>query len=656
MPSKPRWKLSDAYLAVPLEGSVSMGVLQACVVARREPDPVAGHFVTLREEADARVLLGCLLDAGGRVHRWLEMAFQDIDRVARGLHGARQAVTNRLLDDRWQSNVEACDAVPDAPLFRIGWEADHPAPTYVDLKTGSCVTPGQGGSQGETAGAWRLCVDDAALTAAGLPAYGGSLHRYWRAGTTGSFAPTSADAPTNDRCVTREQALMTISTAPALNPGAGLLRIREHLPLMYESFIDVLGGEAWEGVRHGRQAIDLGPDLDEPMVIPEGHLLGEDWLFQGRHGRAGRIIETLHLKIRMLGDAIAAVHRHVRMTQAPLLNLNADSFRVRLATQSAGLPRLWAASAVLVDPGAAIRLPIRGTDTAYFARGQDGLTVYHPVSAAAAPSGRGVVRLRGAVSDTDKETILEGTFDTQERFTCARNDLVWLRLTVRDKPVDLYARFDEQAAMASGEKRFRTVPHQFSTDLRSALKDAAGIPLGNVPFEVVPLLTSPQDMYALGVLGVRTLLVNRDNTLPVALDELLSLARQLQVEYDEHTPLRERIATIMARDPRWQDSLGPHRLLRQSMDPAEARDLIPAELWYDVLATLVRLFPGAGPDSHCRDFADAPSGGIHRIFDPVLKNVGDLIVKSRSLIVIDWRFNREIHAVLRQIGLGIGAR
>lgn len=92
------------------------------------------------------------------------------------------------------------------------------------------------------------------------------------------------------------------------------------------------------------------------------------------------------------------------------------------------------------------------------------------------------------------------------------------------------------------------------------------------------------------------------------------------------------------------------------MDPAEARDLIPAELWYDVLATLVRLFPGAGPDSHCRDFADAPSGGIHRIFDPVLKNVGDLIVKSRSLIVIDWRFNREIHAVLRQIGLGIGAR
>lgn len=653
MAPTPRWKLPDAYLAVPLQPGVATGVVRPCVVVRREADPVAGHLITLREETDARVLLGCLLDTGGRVHQWIEVAVQDIDRVARGLRGAREAVSNRSLDDRWIANVDACDGVPGAPLYRTGWETDHPSPSFIDVKSGSCVYPTEGAAAPQP---WRLCRDDATLLAAGLPTYSGSLHRYWRAGADGPFTPASANAPVNDHCLTPDQTLSNLKGLVPLNPGAGLIRVREHLPLTFESFADVLGGEAWEGVRHGRQPLDLGPDLDDPMVIPEGHLLGEDWLFQGKHGRAGRMVETLHLKIRLLGDAIAAVHRHVQATQSPLLNLNADSFRVRLAARSAGLPRLWTASAVLVDPGAAIRLPIRGTDTDYFARGQQGMTVYHPVSAATTPTGRGVVRIRGAISDTDKETILEGTFDTQERFTCARNDLVWLRLTVRDQPVDLYVRFDEQAAMASGEKRFRTVPHQFAPSLRTALRDAAGIPLANVPFEVVPLLTAPQDMYALGVLGVRTLLVNRENTLPVALDELLSLARQIQVEYDEHTPLRERIGTIMNRDPRWRESLGPHRLLRQPIDLTEAQDLIPAELWYDVLGALVRLFPGIGPDSTCRDFADAPTGGIHRIFEPALKNISDLIVKSRSLIVIDWRFNREIHMVLRQIGVGFGAR
>jgi len=59
------------------------------------------------------------------------------------------------------------------------------------------------------------------------------------------------------------------------------------------------------------------------------------------------------------------------------------------------------------------------------------------------------------------------------------------------------------------------------------------------------------------------------------------------------------------------------------------------------------MFPGAGPDSTCRDYGDAQPGGIHKVFDRATKDVDDLLVRTRSLIVIDWRFNREIHAVIR---------
>jgi hypothetical protein len=90
------------------------------------------------------------------------------------------------------------------------------------------------------------------------------------------------------------------------------------------------------------------------------------------------------------------------------------------------------------------------------------------------------------------------------------------------------------------------------------------------------------------------------------------------------------------------------------MTPGEAMDLIPAEVWFDVLAAVVRLFPGMGPDSLARDYGDAPQGGIHKVFDPVVEALDDLVLRTRSLIVIDWRYNREVHAVVRKCLVGLG--
>jgi hypothetical protein len=72
-----------------------------------------------------------------------------------------------------------------------------------------------------------------------------------------------------------------------------------------------------------------------------------------------------------------------------------------------------------------------------------------------------------------------------------------------------------------------------------------------------------------------------------------------------------------------------------------------------VLAALVRALPGVGPDSSCRDYGDAPSEAPQRVFHRLASDLAHLLVRTRSLIVIDWRYNREVHAVLRKYLTGV---
>jgi hypothetical protein len=300
-----------------------------------------------------------------------------------------------------------------------------------------------------------------------------------------------------------------------------------------------------------------------------------------------------------------------------------------------------------------VALPIGGSDTQYFLRtSEPGTSIYQPESATEPARGSGTVRIREIMAESDEVTILTGTLVTQERLEFSRNDLLWLRMEMRGGHFDLYVRLDETQAMAAGEWRFRSIPLRLIDSIREMLNEAQGVPISNVRFELLPLLSTPHDLYACGVLAVRSLLVDADNSLPVALDETMSLAKQLAVEYEESVSLRDRIEAIFLRDPRWLESLGPQRLTHRECTARDALDLVPAELWYDTLGMVVRMFPGLGPDSICRDFADAPIGGIHRVFEPVWTDLESLLRRTRSLIVIDWRYNREISSVIRRYGIG----
>ncbi|UCD74782.1 MAG: hypothetical protein JSV91_13460 [Phycisphaerales bacterium] len=646
-------KVPDGYCVVPIDPDQEEAALRICVLFRTEPEKAGGRFVILRNMLLGRAILGCVVDSGGTVQDWVEIWLQDVSGLSGSPAVIRDCYSNDVADRQWEEQFQAARAAGAGQIVSMGWESRHPLPVFVDVKRRVAVHP----CESKSGQVLQLCEDEALLAKKGLPGYRSSIHRYLfvpELGEDSPFVPTASDAPRNEATVEFDQAVAEAGDLEPLNPAAGLLHARRYSPIDLESFADVLGGGRWSGVFHGASQMPLGEFLRELSQASALQRLAEGHLLLGGDGQAGRLIEVFHLKLRLLADAVAAVRAAVRATQRPLLNVSADSFRVGLGEAGQGLPFLWMATLALAEPGEAVELPIEGSELKYYLLGRgERASIYRPASGQIPVRDRGVVRIRQTVSEGEDAIVVEGTLQTHERLHLAANDLLWMRLRLGSGSVDLYSTVDAEQAMATGEVRFRSVAQRFDDKCRAELKALEGVPVNGVPFEVVPLLSTPCDLYALGVLAARILLTHPQQSLPVALDELLSLARECAEYYDEGVSLAVRVKGIMDGDERWARSLGPHRLVHEEMTPEEAFSYVPLDLWAETLAMMVRMFPGVGPDSVCCDYGDAAPGGLHKVLEPAQNQLEDLLVRSRSLIVVDWAANREIHAVIRRCAVGL---
>ncbi len=637
--------IPDGYSAIPIQESELSAMVRLCVLTRQVPDPAAGYLVLLRDLPDARVYLGCLTDAGGRLREWAELWFQNVDGLESSLPAVREAFSNHAMDERWANIAKSFAALNPRRFIQTGWETKHPLPTFLDLSRKQPVHPGTPGNR------WELCQDDAALQAAGLPTYGTSLFRYlYQPGSKESgFIPVVSGAPTNTATRPLAEALKGIPDSIPLNQQGGVLMAHSYSPLSYEDFVDLLGGKAWKGLEHGKHVLNFDGVYRSLGDWTQMQQSGSH-LFLGGQGRAGQFVEAFHLKLRLFVEAVTLVRAFVAQQQLPLLNLAADSFNVSLREVGTKLPFLWTAECELVKPSEAFALPVESSDLRYFIRARaSGTSVYHPENINASRRGSGKVRIRTVLPPDQGRTLLEATLVMQEGFDVSPHDLLWVRLPLPNGRVDLYGHLYTTDGLAQGEARFRTVAQNLAPDIVNALRAAEGVTFARSPFEVVSLLSTPCDLYALGVLAVRTFLVNPQNSLAVAIDEVLSLARQAASNYNADSPLTSRIAALLGSDSRFAKSLAPHRLVQEPMEPMAAFELLPPEMWYHILAAIVRLFPGVGPDSHCKDYGDAPALALEVVFNKALEELEQLLVRSRSLIVIDWSANREVHSAIRDV-------
>lgn len=639
-------QIPEGYRAISINESGGEAMLRLCVVAKTTPDSVAGHLVLLRNLPDAQVYLGCVADRSGRVRDWIELWVQNVDGLVDSASTFGENISNQILDQRWKKRTEFFSELDGQGFLHTGWESAHPRPAFLDVAKGRCVYL----VDKDANAPWELCQDDGLLEAADLPPFSRSVFRYLyqpSAGKKTRFIPVVAGAPENDATVTLESALDGGKHLIPFNPQSGLMMACSFCPLGFEDYVDLLGGKPWQGIELGKSRLytdSLYQSLENWDLTQQG----DAFLFMGRHGRAGRFLEVFHLKLQLLRDACCLVRNFVHHKQVPFLNLSADSFRVQISKTGGALPFLWTARGVLASPGQAYPLPLRVSDFTYFLRaGRAGTSIYFPNGLGTYVQGMGSVRLRKVLSSQDSGTVLEGTLVAQERLTVSPRDLLSFQLPLQSGRIDLCGHLFSAEGLAHGEGRFRTISQRLPDTVTAALRAAEGVSFVRSPFEIVPLLSTPCDLYALGVLAVRTLLVDDKTTLAVALDEMLSLARQVAVEYDAGTEPGLRIKSLFERDQRYVASLGPQRLTSESIDAAVAFQRLPAELWWDTLAMIISQFPETGPDSVCRDFGDVTPAAMELVFDKTIAALDKLLVQTRSLLFLDWNLNREIHAVIQ---------
>lgn len=657
----------------------SQGPVRLCVVVKLSVPPGSsgtgtrmmsgpgGPFIPLRESYDASVLLGCLADASGRVHQWVELWCQRFDTSSPKMSTAKEVLSNRSLDKQWAARCERFAERTPGGVMRTGFEEVHPEPTLIDLRRGTamrCTDP-------RTGKAWSLCEDDRLLESKGLPAYSTSLYRYLYQAEADSLSPFVAVTPGAPKGTVGagggksgegewdvREALGLSTEVAIFNPGGGLLMVTPHAPVGLENYLQALtqlGTEDASLSMLQTAARVVARSFDTPS---NGNLTASagvggagdeaSMFFLSRHGLTGRLLETLYHKLAVLAAATAEVRTAAEHSQQPLLNLTAHSFRVHVGAQSSvALPFLWSSRVVLATPGSAVALPVQATDRLLFGSMEENRSVYNAAGSARSGGGMwGELRIR-RVQMQDEQVIVEGTLTTQERVAASSRDSVWMRFGLGAGRIDLFANLEARGAMAAGELRVRSVPMRLPAEMAGELKSAEGTQIPEVFFELAPLLSTPSDLYSLMVLGVRTLLVDANTTVAVALDEFLSLARQVAADHDPKVPLPQRIAKVLASDERFAEALGPHHLTGMKITAREAAEIVPAELWHEVLAAFVRAAPGIGPDSVCRDLGDADAAAVEKVFDPLLGDLYALVRKTRSMIVSDPASDAELHDLVR---------
>ena len=73
------------------------------------------------------------------------------------------------------------------------------------------------------------------------------------------------------------------------------------------------------------------------------------------------------------------------------------------------------------------------------------------------------------------------------------------------------------------------------------------------------------------------------------------------------------------------------------------------DLWLEALSILLRLFPGAGPQSYCQSFGDVSPLALETVFDSPKQELENLLLRVRSLLTPSTCANEEIAAAIQKL-------
>lgn len=629
-------------LLAPIQGFGAEPPLRVCLLVRADRTAQAGPFLLLREQPGSRVYLGAVCDAGGRVQELVEVWVQDVDFRDLTFANQQERLTNGAFDQRWSVEHQLSLANLPESVILTGMETANPGPLLIK----TAVPAGSVFAQVEPL-PWRICRDDALLESFGMPQYSTSPFRYLHnpsAPEPRTFVTVTPEAPTNAHVQTAER-LKTDPAAELFNAHAGFIQVTRFTPLGLEDYLQILEGRPWEGLGAGVGRLfqdGLYAELQSWSAKPRGL----PFLLHGTGTTSDRLNELFFLKLAILLSMFKEVRAYVKASQLPLLNLSPTSFNVALPDLGEQLPGFWAAKTTLVKPGQAYPLQIKSTEQRYFIRlGRIEPSPFLPEGLGAHSFGRGSVRLRNVQPEGDG-TVLQGTLVAEDYLGLDPHDLLWFRLPVGEERLDFYAHVYTDEAVGPREARFRTVPAKLPEAAVTLLRSTAAF--ARSPYEIWPLLSSPCDLHSLGILAIRALLANSKTNLPTLVDDVLGLARRMGKDPAPEEKIVPRLKEVLAEEKKLLELIGPQAWLELDWTPDQARAQVHAELWLESIAWLLRLFPGAGSQSYCKDFGDVSALALETVFDRPIQDLERLVLRLRSVLLPTTAANAEIAAVISQ--------
>ena len=638
----PQRGIPSDYMLAPIHRADADTPLRICVLVNPASGPAQSPFFLLRELPGSSVYLGAVCDAAGKVESWVEIWLQTLELKDSAVSGYHERLTNHVFDQRWRSEYALWNETAPNHVIATGMETEPPGPILIQQPSGGSPTIFL---EAETTN-WRVCQADALLESFGLPPYSTSSFRYLHepgAGETKTFLATTPEAPANSHVQSLDRLRTLPKVQAVFNPHGGLVRVTRFSPLPLEEYLQILEGLEWKDSA-----------LDPSRMFPgsayaalqawSAKPVGLPFLLHGceRHGE--RLTEVFFLKLATLLGLFREVRNQVKAQQLPLLNLSPASFRISLTEAGDPFPALWAAKAALAKPGQAYPLQIKTTEQKYFLRlGKIEPSPFLPEGLATHVFGVGSVRIRNVTTEMDG-IVLEGTMVAQDYLSLDPYDLLWFKLPLGEERLEFYAHVYPAENVGPREARFKTVPSKQAEATMAALKGIVGTVFPRSPYEIWPLLSSPCDLFSLGVLAVRILLANHQSNLPVILDEVLSLSRRLGENAKPGEELLKRLAALMEKDKNLVALLSPGALMGTAQPGVLGK--AAADLWLETIALILRFFPGTGPHSFCKDFGDVSPLALENIFDRPIQDLESIVWRLRSVLVPSLADNEEIAGVL----------
>lgn len=605
---------SAAPHAEPTPHAVSL-----CVALVRDRELQRWHLVEIDRTPFACGYFGCIADSEGRP-RELLVVWTECHQSAGESTPEREVATNAVVESSWE---HAWRAWPDLPglrgLVRTQWSRS-PAPlwlldpernraeTMVDSKSGMPL---------------EVCRRDDLLRSCGLASFASSTARFAvlpsaEGNAVVRLSGRSEDAPDIPNWKTRVQRngeQIEFNVTPSF---AGGRIVATHFPeLTLSEFLRVLDGSP-------------APDLQR-LPPAARRTLEQQRSTPARFGRPEYLapsdlqrcaVESLAIRLRLVAEIAAELRSAFTRTQTPFLNLTSDSIGIELPGRG-GFPSAWNAMPLIARPSGARRRRFRSAQLEVFESDGEHADAYVPPRPAHRVF-RATIRVRTMHVVGEGRAIVEGQLQPTGVVALEPSELLRFELrTTAGETVEILAKCTGRT-VGGRPVQFQSLPTVLAGRSEHDFPDVT------LPVEVVLREGPPHDLYALSVIALATLCAGaRQHDLRKVSDDLDALASRAGVESDVALPARIRAA--------WSSdeygSLAPRLPTWLPRPPFEREPLGLPRGWFEVLAAVIQLRPGAVPESHCDSLQAFSESHLALAFDGPVESLSNLATRWRESVL-----------------------